>query len=397
MRWSLLWILHGSFALATTSAESGAPLRLEAAPAPAPAYRTVDTTNNIAFQVLRLAPIPPESLLEAETRLNEILTRVGTDLGEKAVKHPAPWSRNRALATLEIIDRVLLHLGFVYPDSGAVDQLDEALTPRVLTETNRLKLAAHPANARRQRALRPRSTERVYISDCDTTALLYLGIARQWQLPLRMVLIPSQNRRPGHVFIRWREGIRFVNWETMFGRESTNVEYTKEWHIGKAVIDEGAAMQDLTDIQVLGWAWYLRAVRLERRGQITEALEALNQALAHFPECLDARRQFAWLAATTPGLSEKTTLAALKHAEDVHRILREDPDALDTLAACQAARGQFEAAIRTESLAVQHPQTKPAARVQYGERLILYRRSLPFHPERTHPQTLETTEPRRPL
>lgn len=355
-----------------------------------PSPEAAEATNNIALQILRLAPLPQEERVEAEARLQEIMARLGAAVAAQASHRPAKWSRQHALRVLQTLDAALIDLRFVYPDNGAVDQFDEALTPQALTETNRLKLAAHPANARRQRSLRPGTTNAVYIADCDTTAFLYLGIAYQWRLPLRMVLIPSKNRRPGHVFIRWREGDRYLNWETLFGRESTDIEYTKEWHIEKAAIAQGSAMQDLTETQVLGWAWYLRAVRLERRGQIAEALDALNQALDLFPECLDAQRQFAWLAATTPGLSEQTTLAALKHAEDVLRVLPEDPDALDTLAACQAALGQFEAAVRTESLAVQHPQAKPAARAQYGERLKLYRRSLPFHPDRTRHKTLES-------
>jgi tetratricopeptide (TPR) repeat protein len=113
------------------------------------------------------------------------------------------------------------------------------------------------------------------------------------------------------------------------------------------------------------------AVQYERRGDFEQVLRELSVALQLYPQSLDARREFAWVAATGSGAGLRKNTDAIADALVVLR-LADDPDALDTLAAAYASAGMFDLAVKEERAALLDGARSSESKPGYQQRLILY-------------------------
>jgi tetratricopeptide (TPR) repeat protein len=220
--------------------------------------------------------------------------------------------------------------------------------------------------------------------DCDTACFIYLQVAQQLDLPVRMVTIPAFNRKPGHAFVRWREGSHFLNWETMDGIVTTDDHYVKHWDIDSAEIKAGCALTDLSPDEVLGCEHYLLAIQFERLGDAEQALSELSTALALYPHNLDARREFAWATATSGDFRVLDHADAIGDALYVLSLV-DDPDARDTLAAAYASAGRFDLAVKEEQAAIAKAARLGQAKPDYKERLRLYQQGIAYRQPKSAP------------
>jgi tetratricopeptide (TPR) repeat protein len=84
------------------------------------------------------------------------------------------------------------------------------------------------------------------------------------------------------------------------------------------------------------------------RPRIAKAIANIRDAIAAVPDDATAYNELAWLVANTEGDVAEATACSRKTLE----LSFDSPGFLDTLAHCQAAAGDLERAIRTQSLAV---------------------------------------------
>jgi tetratricopeptide (TPR) repeat protein len=112
-------------------------------------------------------------------------------------------------------------------------------------------------------------------------------------------------------------------------------------------------------------------------GEPDRALAEVNEALRLQPDLIGRLTPFAWLLATHPsaGVRRPEAAGALA-ARIVEATGRQEAAALDALAATQAARGEFDAAVRTAGEALTQATGEHAAAIR--ERLALYRAGRPF-------------------
>lgn len=310
----------------------------------------------------------PEQVLQT---LNEVVCDSCAAITKLHRKPDGQWNRAYAVAALKCIDATLINHGFLYPDVGQVDLLVEGLTPFQMSAAQKRSFAAQSHNLRRLAMIAQRFPGPFYALDCDTASFVYLGVAGQLNLPLHLVAIPAFNRKAGHVFVRWREGPHFLDWETMDGSATTDDFYITEWKITPAEIKAHSALADLSSDQAIGCEHYLLALQYERRRDFEQALRELSISLDLYPENLDARREFAWDTATASGLLHRNNDEAIADALSVLNVV-DDPDVRDTLAAAYASAGMFDLAVKAEKAALLDGARSSEAKPAYQRRLGLY-------------------------
>jgi tetratricopeptide (TPR) repeat protein len=112
----------------------------------------------------------------------------------------------------------------------------------------------------------------------------------------------------------------------------------------------------------------------ERSGDHAGAVAFYREALQSDPDRLEAVNNLAWLLATTHQSGLRNPQEAVILAERVASWNRHSPSVLDTLAAAYAAAGRFEAALETQTRAVNLvPDDNPALRRDLESRLSRYR------------------------
>lgn len=123
-----------------------------------------------------------------------------------------------------------------------------------------------------------------------------------------------------------------------------------------------------------------RADLLVDMGRYSQAAEGYTSAISLDPADAIAHRNLAWLLATCPDNSYCDGNLALKHAQRALELTGQQDDiSLDTLAAAQAAMGDFTAAVATIKQAI---ELAPASdQAEYTYRLELYQASKPFRCE----------------
>ena len=128
-------------------------------------------------------------------------------------------------------------------------------------------------------------------------------------------------------------------------------------------------------------AHYNLAHALVSAGNASDALAYYRRALTLRPEWPPVLTELAWLRATHPdgrlrNGSEATSFAA----RAVSLTNRQDPAALDALAAAYAADGRFDQAVLTARAAVDllRAENQTARAAEIGQRLALYQRRQPY-------------------
>jgi tetratricopeptide (TPR) repeat protein len=112
-------------------------------------------------------------------------------------------------------------------------------------------------------------------------------------------------------------------------------------------------------------------------GDYAAAADDYEAALEVSDKCIDAYRGSAWLLATCPDAAVHNPQLAVEPAATALRLQKKaDTATLDTLAAAQAASGDFQTATRTISRAIE--LAPPSERSVYQDRMQLYRSSQPY-------------------
>jgi tetratricopeptide (TPR) repeat protein len=120
---------------------------------------------------------------------------------------------------------------------------------------------------------------------------------------------------------------------------------------------------------------------LERQGKRREALMRYAEALQVKPDLLQAVVHSAWIMATAPEDDLRNPADALTLATHAAEVTgRQDPDALDALAAALADQGRFEEAVETARAALE--KAPPETRSEIQKRVNLYNAMLPFRAPR---------------
>ncbi len=117
-----------------------------------------------------------------------------------------------------------------------------------------------------------------------------------------------------------------------------------------------------------------------RLGNVPNALLRYRQGLKAQPDNLKAANNLAWLLATSQDAKARKPKEALLMAQKIVSATKEkNPDALDTLAAAQAASGDFESATKTVNKAILliKPGQLPALINQLKARLDSYQNRKP--------------------
>jgi tetratricopeptide (TPR) repeat protein len=117
----------------------------------------------------------------------------------------------------------------------------------------------------------------------------------------------------------------------------------------------------------------------EQQGRYTEAEQAYLGAVQIQPSEPGSYRLLAHLLATCPDDKARDGKRAVEYATKAcERSGWNDPSCIDTLAAAYAEAGQFEEAVRYETLALDGPALKGNVRTAANERLELYKQKKPF-------------------
>jgi thiol-disulfide isomerase/thioredoxin len=135
------------------------------------------------------------------------------------------------------------------------------------------------------------------------------------------------------------------------------------------------AQQDFD--KLLAWL----AARLLADSQSAEGISLLRSALELAPNDLTPLNNLAWQLATHPDSTIRQPTESIRHAEHAVRLSQgRSAGILDTLAACYAAAGRFDAAVkaaeRARQLAVADGNQELAARIE--QRLSQYKSRQPF-------------------
>ena len=117
-----------------------------------------------------------------------------------------------------------------------------------------------------------------------------------------------------------------------------------------------------------------------KSGKIPDAVLQYRQGLNLQPNNLKATNNLAWILATSEDSKVRRPEEALLMAKNIVKATKEqNPDALDTLAAAQAASGNFESAVQTinKAMLLIKPGQLPALKNQLRVRLDSYKNRKP--------------------
>lgn len=117
---------------------------------------------------------------------------------------------------------------------------------------------------------------------------------------------------------------------------------------------------------------------LRAGGALPEAIEQFRQTVSLKPDSVGALANLAWLLATVPVDALRNANQAIELAERAADLTdRQDPTALDILAAAYASAGLFDRAVATTEAALRLAPASPAA-VSIKVRQELYKRRRPY-------------------
>ncbi|MHC4917596.1 MAG: transglutaminase family protein [Planctomycetota bacterium] len=164
--------------------------------------------------------------------------------------------------------------------------------------------------------------------NCLSCAMLYLAVADR--LGLRVHAVSA----PGHVFLRYDDGVRRFNIEpTLAGRAVTDLHYRKTLGVSERAEALGLYLRSLSGREFLAEVLAARGGYFARSGRGTEARRDLRLALSVLPNSPQALANSGYLAEREGRVEEALTL--------YRRVLVLDPHstaALNNLAGLLVAR-----------------------------------------------------------
>lgn len=216
------------------------------------------------------------------------------DKGKKRLQLRKSYTKKQALHALKTIDNIIKELKF-----------------------------DRKTNFFMHSALRIRKDSKRYI-DCDSGSAIYIAIAEQIGLDLKLVKVPS------HVFIRCYYDKGNFNWETLHSKEKTDKEYIEEFGITQQQLKHGYVMKDMSE----------------------------GEFFANFNHILAAKLAEGMVGNKDPKLNKKQTLDCYKRAVELDS---QNPLNWTFLGAHHSDRGEKNESLRCYSKAIHaDPEFTPA-------------------------------------
>jgi tetratricopeptide (TPR) repeat protein len=342
-------------------------------PAAPKAPRKYDT---FAHRVLDIdageAPVAAARYALLDSIIDDAKRRVGGDVASK----PVEAQRRDAERVLGAIDDALIDHNFLYPpDDYDVDSLRAALAPQRLDGETLERALRLNENTRREKHARAHAGGPFFVADCDTTSILYVGIAEAIGVDLHLVDLPE------HMFVRWEfaDGGK-LNWETNEGIAVPDEDYAVEHHLGRRLRRDRVYLASMTAKEAEGFAYFLRGCRFEARGQDAQAIADLEKARELYPQSTQAKGELAWLYATAAGVDVGKRKAAIGLAKAAVDLEPQCGDFWNSLAAAYAANGDFRRATRSEERAEDFAETEEDAADYHARRKAYQRGEIPRVP-----------------
>jgi len=339
------------------------------------------SAENVAIRFLKMDSSVEHVNPEMFKTLNDVMDDACSRIKTLPRLGPGEWDPVYAESALRSIDDALVSHGFVYPDVGGEDLLADGLTPFQMKPARRISFEARDENLRRKAAIERRFPGPFYPVDCWITCLIFLGVADLLNLPIHVIDLPGFDGQHGHNFVRWRQGVNFVDWETTLGCVEPDELYRANWNISADEIKTGSALTDLTPGQILGHYQATIAMVYANHGDFERALAELQESLRLCPHNLFACGDYGWYTAAAAKLRRRDYPGAIAVTKFSLGIV-DDPDTRDTLASLYASEGRFSLAVDEERLAASESSVP-----DYKARLKLFQHHEAFRETQESPNT----------
>ena len=117
-----------------------------------------------------------------------------------------------------------------------------------------------------------------YTTDCDTRSFIFLAIADAMNWPVYGVHVP------GHMFVRWDDGLQKINFETTTREIVLDIDYLDAYiEVDLESIRNNVYMNNLSHDQIIGSVEYNIGSALEEEGDIDSAVMHFENALRFYP------------------------------------------------------------------------------------------------------------------
>lgn len=253
-----------------------------------------------------------------------------------------------AVESLKTIDCTLVSHGFVYPGIGLVQLLSDGLDSTMFTDPTYYKaLLDSPHNSGRIAFIEQRKPGPYYVVDCDIASYIYLAVGEIMKYPVSMVQMPLHN------FVRWRRpNGRYIDFETMDGKETDDNYYLALWRIPSKFIGTPGVLTTMTSTQLLAYEDFGIAIAISWKHLYPDAIAEYQKSIAVDATLGDASNNLAWLYTVVPDPKYRDGQKAVKHALRAVAISA-NGDWLDTLACAYGLVGDFHAGVDAEKRELQ--------------------------------------------
>ncbi|MDB5323213.1 MAG: hypothetical protein JWN40_4844 [Phycisphaerales bacterium] len=304
------------------------------------------------------APASPEKYALLDALIDDAKQRITYD---PAVQDPRE-RLNQAERILRQIDDILTDHNFLYPPGGYdVTSLRASLAPQRYDKAALERILRVGVNKRRVEHARAHADELFYITDCDISSFLFIGIGDALGIDLHLVDLPD------HMFVRWElAGGAHVNWDTNDGAVISDKEYAADYAMGKRLRKRRVYLSSMTDREAEGFAYFLRGQRFEDRNEPAKAIPDLETARKLYPQSTQARSELAWLYATAAGVDPAQRKESLSLAQSALDLEPQCAMFWDSSAAAHAANGDFNRAAKEAAKAEDLAGT-PEDRAQFRD------------------------------
>lgn len=280
---------------------------------PAPVPRSyVSRYQGLGYEVLNLESeacfVPDDSFRLLDSLIDQAVAHAR---GQQAVAS----GEAAAIATFSMIGTLLVDNGF------------------------QLRVGTHSLADALQGARLPQGGK--YVTDCDTSSLIYLSIAEQLKVQANLVEI-TLFTGAGHNYLRasTADGAT-VDWDTNGRTQCATPQGLPDWQ-GKTMSRQ----------EVLGYVTLLRGITWDQRGAPAQALADYRTASQLYPSSPTPANNLAWVVATNAAFGTPALLAEATAAANKAVMVQPSAMHLDTLACVQARVGDFPSAIATQTAAL---------------------------------------------
>lgn len=342
-----LGLLASLLALPTSAVGAVASLG-EAGPTPpvVPPPTTATTTPEptIAHRLLELE-LEETSNPAARQLLDGLINRAARSFGNL---RPEEQELAEARRFFRAVDATLVEAGVIFPPTGKVELLRDALTPRNPSAAELQRVSQDFANVRRSQSIQAARAagEPLYYFDCDLAAIVYLAVAERLKLPVSLVEVP------GHNFVRWQSPATTMNWDPNDAASKSDQQFARMTGVTREDQIVFGYLENRTPERIRSYWLTRRGQRKASEGKFAAALADFRAAVTTAPDDLAAQNELAWLLATSPDPQLRNGQEASAIAGQLVARTRRI-NWLETFAAARAEAGDFFQAIAIEEQARQ--------------------------------------------